>query len=67
MHPEQRETYEREAERLHQERRADALERKAAGMGFWRLALVVAVGILIAQVVSAGVLWIVALIGPPAQ
>ena len=49
----EREQYEREAEQRHQGRREDARERSAAGMGFWRLVLIVVFGILLSQGIAA--------------
>lgn len=45
--------------------RAARESRIAAGMGFWRLSFVVAVGILIANVISGAAVWFVTVAGPP--
>jgi len=70
MDPEKIRRFDEEMSKAAADRRtAETLARDtrvAAGMGFWRLAFVVAVGILIANVISALVLGIVKVVGPPA-
>jgi hypothetical protein len=61
-----RESFEESASRRRAEEwRADEA-RRAAGMNFWRLASVVAVGILLSQLVSGAVTWVLGyLLHPP--
>jgi hypothetical protein len=61
------ERYRQEQARIAEAERAARDTRGAAGMGFWRLTFIVAVGILIAQVISAVALWIIKVISPPAS
>lgn len=55
------ERWDREGARLSAERREERRERATAGMGFWRLVCIVALGILAAQGVAAILARLVAL------
>ena len=50
-----RDRREAELQRKYEDRIEDRRARSSAGMGFWRLAFVVAVGILLANVISSAV------------
>jgi len=51
-----------EKERLRQLAETRAIERRVAGMGFWRLVFVVALGVLLAQGIAAAALWFIGMI-----